>query len=139
MASSDKPPPGCVAVEAVNPADGKPSEVYLRESKIAATARRGMGPAQELARNVPWVLQNPTAIFRGVREEGESLWHCYVGCPKDGYDYKTGERVPPWLGQVFMVFVDDDRIIYNWRWDGVDSDDLRLPENYGRRFEERVL
>jgi hypothetical protein len=48
-------------------------------------------------------------------------------------------QLGPWPGQVFLVFVDDDGIIYNWRWEKADSQDLRLPENHGRRFEERLL
>ncbi len=139
MPAGDKPPPGCAAVEAIKPADGRRWDVFLRQSKITATAKRGMGAAKELAYSVPWVLQNPTAIFRGVREVGESQWLCYVGEPPDAYNYKTGERVRPWLGQLFLVFLDDDRIIYNWRWDKADPDDLRLPLDFAHRFEERLL
>lgn len=117
MSNSVRPPSDCVSIRAINPVDGRDWEVYLRQSKITTTAKRGMGAAKELAYNVPWTLQNSTAIFRGVREEGESQWLCYVGSPPDAYDYKTNERVRPWLGQVFLVFVDDDRIVYHWRWD----------------------
>jgi hypothetical protein len=49
MPAESRPPPGRAAVEAVNPTDGRRWEVYLRESKIAATAKRGMGAAKELA------------------------------------------------------------------------------------------
>jgi len=55
------------------------------------------------------------------------------------YNHKTGDRVRPWSGQVFLVFVDDDRIVYDWRWDKADADDLRLPVDSARRFEEKVL
>jgi hypothetical protein len=98
-----KPPPGCVALEAIRPRDGKRWEVYLRQSKIEATAKRGMGAARELAYLVPFVLQNPTAVFRGVREEGASQWLCDVGSPPDAYNHKTGERLRPWADQVFLV------------------------------------
>ena len=64
---------------------------------------------------MPLTLQQPTAVFRGVREEGESRWLCYVGLPPDAYNHRMGERLRPWLGQVFLVFVDDDRIVYHWR------------------------
>jgi hypothetical protein len=134
-----KPPPGCVAIEAVSPKDGKRCEVFLRQSKIEATAKRGMGAARELAYLVPFVLQNPNAVYRGVREEGESQWLCYAGSPPDAYNHKTGERLRPWAGQVFLVFLDDDRIIYNWRWDKADADSLRLPADFARRFEEQVI
>ena len=139
MPDRRKPPADCVAIEGINPADGKQGEVFLRQAKITATAKRGMGAAKELAYLVPFTLQNPTAIFRGVREEGEREWLCYCGQPPDAYNHKTGERVPPWLGQVFLVFADDDGIIYNWRWDKADSENLRLPADHARRFEEQVL
>jgi hypothetical protein len=140
MPASDRPPPGCVGVEAVNPRDqSKRLQVYLRQSKMAATAKRGMGAAKELAHNVPWTLENPVAVFRGVREEGESQWLCYVAQPPDAYDYRTGERVRPWLGQVFLVFVDDDRIVYHWRWDQTDPADLEHPRDFATRCEERLL
>jgi len=125
--------------QAINPTDGKRWEVYLRASKLDSTAKRGMGAARELAYLVPFVLQHPNAIFRGVREEGESQWLCYVGSPADAYNHKTGDPVRPWSGQVFLVFVDDDRIVYDWRWDRADADDLRLPVDSARRFEEKVL
>lgn len=98
-----------------------------------------MGAAKELAYLVPLTLQQPTAVSCGVREEGESRWLCYVGLPPDAYNDRTGEQLRPWLGQVFLVFVDGDRIVYNWRWDKADLGDLRLPVDLGRRFEERVL
>lgn len=101
--------------------------------------KRLRGAARELAYLVPFVLQNPTAIFRGVRDEGESQWLCYAGLPEDAFNHRTGERVRPWAGQVFLVFVDDDRIVYNWRWDRSDATSLRLPVDYAERFEERLL
>lgn len=136
---ASNPPPGCVALAAISPTDGKQWDVYLRQARIEAAARRGMGAARELAYLVPFVLQNPTAIFRGVRDEGESMWLCYAGLPEDAFNHHTGERVRPWTGQVFLVFVDDDRIVYNWRWDKSDATSLRLPVDYAERFEERLL
>ena len=64
---------------------------------------------------------------------------CYVGSPTNAYNHKTGERLRPWTGQVFLVFVDDDGIVYNWRWDKTDADNLRLPVDFASRFEEQVL
>ena len=67
-----KPPPGCVAIEAIGPKDGKQWEVYLRQSKIETTAKRGMGAARELAYLVPFVLQNPNAFFAGCAKKGRA-------------------------------------------------------------------
>ena len=74
MPEERKPPPHCAVIEAINPQDGKFWELYVRHSKIEWTAKRGVGAAKELAYTVPWTVKHPTAIFRGVREEGERNW-----------------------------------------------------------------
>jgi hypothetical protein len=98
-----------------------------------------MGRARELAFTVPRALLNPVAIFRGVREEGEPEWLCYVSRPGQAYNYRTRDVCQAWPGEVFLIFVNDDRIIYDWRWEKADSSDPNLPENYGVRFDGRVL
>jgi hypothetical protein len=84
-------------------------------------------------------LLAPTAVFRGVREEGERDWLCYVSRPGRAYDYRTGEEVDGWEGQVFLIYVTDDRILYLWVWAQADGDNPNLPVNYASRFEERLL
>jgi hypothetical protein len=106
---------------------------------MAETARKGPGATRELAYTVPWALLHPTAIFRGIREEGESSWLCYVSQPTKVYDHRTGEQVPAWPGEVFLVFVNGDQLIYLWYWTDADQADPRLPDNHEGRFEERVL
>jgi hypothetical protein len=113
--------------------------LFLRGRKIGETARKGRGAALELAYTVPWAVMNPTAIFKGVREEGESEWLCYVSIPSRAYDHKTGESRPPWPGEVFLVFATGDRVIYAWRWEKASVDDARLPLDWEGRFQERVL
>ena len=131
-------PRDCAEVDAKHP-DGSVWKLLLRLRKREETARRGMGPTLELAHTLPGALLNPTAIFRGVREEGERNWLCYVSRPAHAYDYRTGDSRIAWPGQVFLVFVTDDRIIYNWRWEKADAEDPSVPEGYASRFEERVL
>jgi hypothetical protein len=111
----------------------------LRAKKIGETANRGAGAAKELAYTVPAALLKPTAVFRGVREEGERNWLCYCSVPAQRYDLTTGEirRIHP--GRVFLVFVNDDNIVYNWRWEQADSSHPKLPVNHASRFEEKVL
>jgi hypothetical protein len=132
-------PRDCAALPAINPGDGKTWELLLRHKKIDSTAKRGMGAARELAYTVPWALLHPTAIFRGLREEGEADWLCYVSVPSQAYDYRTGSLVPAWRGEVFLVFVNDDRIIYHWRWEKADPNNNRLPENSETRFDVKVM
>jgi hypothetical protein len=125
-------------MDAVSP-DGSSWKVLLRNRKMDETAKRGMGAAKELGFTVTWALMHPTAICRGIREEGESQWLCYVSRPSQAYDYRTGDCRRAWEGQVFLVFVDGDRIVYNWRWEKAAADAPELPEGYAARFEERVL
>jgi hypothetical protein len=37
------------------------------------------------------------------------------------------------------VFVNDERVAYNWRWEHADPDDHRLPVGYKDRFRDRSL
>jgi hypothetical protein len=113
--------------------------LLLRARKIQDTAKRGEGAAKELGYTVREAVKRPTAIFRGVREEGESQWLCWVSRPSWAYDYRTGDRRTAWAGEVFLVFANDDRIIYAWRWEKADPDDPDLPENHALRFDERVM
>jgi hypothetical protein len=135
----EKTPRDCAVLPAINPSDGSQWDLLLRHAKMDSMAKRGPGAARELAFTVLWALLHPTAIFRGVREEGEHNWLCYVSVPSMAYDHKTGNQRAGWPGEVFLVFVNEDRIIYNWRWEKADVTDIRLPENHQSRFDEQVL
>ena len=106
-------------------------------------AAQGLGASLELADTVRWTLLHLRALFRGVRELdrdiSEDNWLCYVGNPGHAYDHKTGAKRPPWPGEVFLVFVTDERVVYNWYWCECDSRDCHLPADYDSRFLERVL
>ena len=86
---------------------------------------------------------NPIAIFRGVRELDREIseddWLCYVARPKHAYDYVTGEKRPPWPGEVFLVFITDERVLYLWYWTNCDPCKSDLPADYETRFLERRL
>jgi hypothetical protein len=54
--------------------------------------------------------------------------------------YRTdGTRIPPYTGQLFLVFINDRRVAYNWRWEKADPDDFRLPADHDSRFDRRLL
>jgi hypothetical protein len=106
-------------------------------------AAQGHGTAMELADTVRWALLHPRAIFRGIRDldrdVSEDNWLCYVAVPGHAYDRKTGKRRPAWPNEVFMVFVTDERVIYNWYWTECDGQQSHLPADYETRFLEKVL
>ncbi len=131
---------GYRTLRAVDPRDGKPWEVLLSDRRMAEISKRGMGATQELAFNVPEVILRPTAIFRGVRSEGESEWMCYSGIPSRAFDHRTGQEVTPWRGEVFLVFADwPDRCLYNWDWVRGSPENSMLPIDHQSRFIERLL
>ncbi len=106
-------------------------------------ASQGRGAALELADTVRWSLLHPRAIFRGIRDlerdVAEDQWLCYVSSPQHAYDHKTGEKRDAWAGEVFMVFVTDDRIIYGWYLCECDQSDPHLPVDHEDRFRERLI
>lgn len=97
----------------------------------------------ELADTVRWTLVNPSAIFRGIRDLEKDIAEddgiCYVSVPKHAYNHRTGEKCPRWKGEVFLVFVSDERVVFNWYWYAADEREPRLPGDYKDRFFERVL
>lgn len=131
---------GYCSIAAIDPADGRPWHVLVSHEKMDHIYKRGKGAVSELTDSVSWGLLHPKAVFQGVREEGEDTWLCYTSIPPHAYDHKDGRRVkPPWAGQVFLVFVNGDRVVYNWRWEKADLADPGLPAGYKNRFRKRVL
>ena len=134
---------GYSPLDAIDPRDGKIWQVLLSDDKMDYTASRGGGAALELADTVRWALLNPSSIYRGVRDLERDIveddWLCYVATPKHAYDYRTNEKVTPWNGEVFLIYVTDERILYNWYWDEADEDDIHLPNDYENRFLERLF
>jgi hypothetical protein len=49
----------------------------------------------------------------------------------------VGEK-PPYLNQVFLVFVNRDKVAYNWRWAKADKSGAGLLEKHEERFERRA-
>lgn len=130
---------GYAKIEGVNPQDGAPWDIRIAHQRMDTVARRGLGPAKELAHLVPWVLKHPTAIYQGIRDEGESEWLCYCAVPPHAFRWRSGEKAPPYPGQVYLVFVNADRVAYNNRWDECDPRDPKQPIDYEERFTRRVL
>lgn len=127
-----------VFAEAVNPQDGKLWHLLLSHQKMDDTAKRGMLHAKELAHTVPTILRAPRAIFKGIRDENDEGL-CYVGVPSCSFRGAEGHRAPPWEKEVFLVFVNPEGIIYNWRWEKRALDNPFLPVDYRTRFRERAL
>jgi hypothetical protein len=142
MAAQEESRRKYLTLEAIDPLTGSKCEVLISYDRMQTVARRSMGYAKECGLILPTILQRPTAIFEGLRlDEDESRegygWRCYCGIPEHAY-HSDGTERPPYANQVYLVFVNDERVAYNWRWERADADDPRLPENHQRRFKKRL-
>jgi hypothetical protein len=130
-------------LDAVDPTDGKPCKVQVSHDRMMAVARRSLGQAKECGYILPLVLQKPTAIFEGLQSDDDEDrrgvgWRCYCGIPTAAYRADGTER-SPYPGQVFLVFVNQEKVAYNWRWEQADPDDGEVPINHPERFKRRLL
>ena len=143
MAAKEESRREYLTLEAVDPVTGSKCEVLISYDRMQVVARRSMGHAKECGHIVPQILQQPTAIFEGLRlDEDEDRqgygWRCYCGIPEHAYHSDGSER-PPYPDQVYLVFVNDEHVAYNWRWERADPDDPRLPESHQQRFKRKLL
>lgn len=129
-------------LDALDPDSDQLTKVQVSYDRMQAVARRSMAHAKECGLIVPQILQSPTAIFEGLREDDDEDprgvgWRCYCGRPNKAYHPDGSER-SPYPEQVYLVFVNDDHVAYNWRWEKADPDDPNLPQNHTHRFRKRL-
>lgn len=132
-----------LTLAAIDPTDGTMSEVLVSFDRMQAVGKRSMAHAKECGYIVPMILQHPTAIFEGLRQDEDedrkgAGWRCYCGLPQCAY-HRDGSERSPFPGQIYLVFVNDERVAYNWRWEKADDLDSRLPQNCQQRFQKRLL
>jgi len=133
-----------IEFEAIDPTDGKNTCWVMNQSTLQFAARRGHRiRVLEAAELVPFVLLHPTSIFQGLRNEADDDtatpgWLCYCGVPLTRFE-RDGSRKNALPRKVFLVFVNTEGIIYEWRWENADVDDPRLPFDHENRFRKQVL
>jgi hypothetical protein len=132
-----------LTLQALDPASGSSGEVLISYDRMQAVARRSMAHAKECGIIVPMILQRPSAVFGGLRQDEDEDrqgvgWRCYCGIPDQAY-HSDGSARPPYPGQVYLVFVNDEGVAYNWRWEKADPDHPELPQNHETRFRKRLL
>lgn len=132
-----------LTLDAVNPTDGSNQTVQISYQRMQALGRRSMGHTKECACIVPMILQKPSAIFEGLRRDEDDDrwgcgWRCYCGVPDTAYT-TDGTQRPPYQGQVYLVFINDEHVAYNWRWEKADPDNPCLPVDHEKRFKRRLL
>ncbi|HEV8058298.1 MAG TPA: hypothetical protein VGP68_00365, partial [Gemmataceae bacterium] len=119
------------------------AEVLISFERMQIVGKRSMGQAKECGLIVPMILREPTAIFEGLTQDSDEDrrgygWRCYCGLPAESYQ-ADGSSGRPYPGQVYLVFVNEDQVAYNWRWEKADPDDSRLPLGHQTRFRKRLL
>jgi len=129
--------------DAVDPHDGKPITVQISHERLLVVARRSMGQANEARFIVPHVLQKPAAVFEGLKQDEDEDrrgvgWRCYCGIPPHSYG-TDGTVGPPYNGQVYLVFVNQEGVADNWRWERADPASPALPIDHQTRFKTRLL
>lgn len=130
-------------IEAKDPLTGDVCEVFISHHRMQTVGKRGLLHANECAHTVREILQNPTAIFEGLRRDQDedpwgAGWRCYCGIPECAFR-QDGTKRPPYPGQVYLVFVNSDGVAYNWRWEKADPDEPELPQDYSNRFRTQLL
>ena len=143
MAKPDESRRQRITLQAVNPADGKACAVQISFQRMQAVATRSLGHAKECGIIVPHILQHPSAIFEGLRRDededhGGFGWRCYCGIPVQSFR-ADGTDANPYPNQVYLVFVNDEGVAYNWRWERADPDNPKLPAGHADRFKKRLL
>jgi hypothetical protein len=144
MEAEGKTRRGCLTINAVDPTNGKTYEVLISYEKMHKVCSRSKGQVLDCAKNVPYTLQHPLHIYEGLcRDEDEKEsddvgWRCYCCVPPHAYS-KDGSEREPWPNQVFLVFVNAEKIAYNWYWHVCDEGSSTHPKSYQTRFVKEVL
>jgi len=91
-------------------------------------------------------LRSPDAIFEGLRfdvnGQHRPSWFCYAKHPERRYDKASGKSIVTPDGQIFLAFVNDKGVVYNWTFEDSDrcalTDGKYLPDDYKDRFGKQV-
>jgi len=134
-------------IDGIDPQTGGKCQLYVSTDTLKQIGKKRLqGLALEFAELVPYTVQarGLKNAWRGLTdwdgEDGDEDWIVYVSTPTYAYDHKRGVKVDPWKGEVFMVFVDEDKLIRRWGWRSADPQNPKLPEGHDkRRFKERLI
>lgn len=134
---------GYGSVPIIDPNTGTARTGFISLDFTKQIAKDGLGRASEFAELIVHLLMRPHAVFQGLRldhpEIDEDDWFCYVATPTHAYDYRRNARRTAWLGQVVIIPVTSDWVVYNWYWVKSDPSDDRLPIDHQNRYEKRLI
>ena len=123
----------------------KPFAVRITQRKLQQWASLGEWRLKELEVSVSEVLEQPDAIFEGLRKEEDEHkgpdgagWWCYAGIPSTRFVDSGGGARKPGDNEVFLVFVTDQDVAYNVRWEKVESNQEWLRAEHPERFQRQI-
>jgi hypothetical protein len=131
-----------LCVQALDPENRHSCIIQISHERLLTVAKWGAWAVREAAELVPFVLQHPVAVFQGLRRDsdedpGGTGWRCYSGSPAVKFA-KDGSESNPEPNQVFLVFVNDEGVAYNWRWEPAALEAPGFPRGYDTRFKETM-
>ncbi len=111
---------------------GEKCEFKISTSKISWLHKHGPDDKFYNIQNLPYAINHPNAIFKGLKRDAHEQSYCYVASPDRRFVNDTNSvRLSP--GWVFLVFVSSNLEIFDWRFERADKNG-KLPENYETRF-----
>jgi hypothetical protein len=131
-----------LCIQAFDPANRQTCIVQISQQRLLTIAKWGSWAVKEAAEIVPHILQHPLAVFEGLRREEDedrrgTGWRCYCGRANKKFQ-KDGSEANAAPNQVFLVFVNDEGVAYNWRWELADLEKPDFPKGHETRFKSTV-
>jgi hypothetical protein len=131
-----------LCIQALDPETRQTCVIQISQQRLLTIAKWGAWAVNEASEIVPFILQYPAAVFQGLRRDededpGGTGWRCYCGRPTKRFQ-KDGSEANAEPGQVFLVFVNDEAVAYNWRWEAADLENANLPKGHDIRFRSMV-
>lgn len=121
-------PPKYWTLRGASPTGSGTWEVRIPHALVEHVQRYGPEHKFHELRLVKEVLELPTVVFEGLREEQEEGL-CYAGVPPCRYS-NAGARLPVPPGRTFLVFV----TVFQWRWEEMDPAMSGYPLDWRTRF-----
>lgn len=72
MSSSDESRRRYLTIAAIDPVTRSGCEVLISFDRMQSVARRSLAHAKECGLIVPFILQQPTAVFEGLRQDEDA-------------------------------------------------------------------
>lgn len=120
--------------------DGKPgASFFMDRTELDVIRRDGPDWKLEDARFIYETVQEPDAIFEGLRRPGQHKSLCYCVRPTHDPDATADEGLPRY-GVVFAVFARSGVggfVVFDWEWRQEDPEAPGHPAGWENDFEKR--